>query len=249
MPFKNAKANDTYYTDIADALNFGSTAPFIYSGWENTIVTTGNKMLDFMRGDATIDEVIAQLDGDQDKVVNNTPDLITTAAEDIPQEDCARLVGRCFAEATGSDLALVSLGTWISGNPTEQNHYGVSGKLYAKGLTDYDLSVILPTGWNRTIQTVTLTGSQINDLLTEGYDAYGNGKCYPYVLVSPAAVQEGKTYQVAICGVSDKLAAEAEIVDSGVVGMDAAKAFFGSFETLSRANAAWDETEPQNVEG
>ena len=32
MPFKNAKANDTYYTDIADALNFGSTAPFIYPG-------------------------------------------------------------------------------------------------------------------------------------------------------------------------------------------------------------------------
>ena len=26
-------------------------------------MTTGNKMLDFMRGDATIDEVIAQLDG------------------------------------------------------------------------------------------------------------------------------------------------------------------------------------------
>ena len=45
------------------------------------------------------------------------------------------------------------------------------------------------------------------------------------MLVSPAAVQEGKTYQVAICGVSDKLAAEAEIVDSGIVGMDAAKAF------------------------
>ena len=103
----------------------------------------------------------------------------------------------------------------------------------------------LPAGSRATWQA----DHQINDLLTEGYDAYGNGKCYPYVLVSPAAVQEDKTYQVAICGVSDKLAAEAEVVDSGVVGMDAAKAFFGSFETLSRANAAWDETEPQNVEG
>ena len=30
---------------------------------------------------------------------------------------------------------------------------------------------------------------------------------------------------------------------------DAAKAFFDSFETLSRANAAWNETEPQHVEG
>ena len=35
----------------------------------------------------------------------------------------------------------------------------------------------------------------------------------------------GQDLSAAICGVSDKLAAEAEVVDSGVVGMDAAKAF------------------------
>ena len=53
LPFKDAKADGTYYADIADALNAGNTAPFIYSGWENTIVTTGLKMLDFMKGNAT----------------------------------------------------------------------------------------------------------------------------------------------------------------------------------------------------
>ena len=99
--------------------------------------------------------------------------------------------------------------------------------------------MILPTGWNRTIQTVTLTGQQINDLLATGYDAYGNGKGYPYVLVSPTKPEAGKTYQVAICGVSKQLAAEADVVDSGVVGMDAAKAFFGAYTTISRADTAW----------
>jgi len=137
-----------------------------------------------------------------------------------------------------SSLALVSLSTWIPGNPTEQNHHGVAAKLYAKGITDYDLSVILPTGWNRTIQTVTLTGQQISDLLASGYDAYGNGKGYPYVLVSPVQPEAGKTYQVAICGVSDQLAAEATVTDSGVVGMDAAKAFFGAYTTISRATGS-----------
>ena len=239
LPFKDAKADDTYYADIADALNAGNTAPFIYSGWENTIVTTGLKMLDFIKGNATMEDVIRQLDEDQDSVVNNTPDTITTVTEELSQEDCAMLVGRCFAQATGSDLALVSLSTWIPGNPTEQNHYGVAAKLYAKGITDYDLSVILPTGWNRTIQTVALTGQQINDLLATGYDAYGNGKGYPYVLVSPVQPEAGKTYQVAICGVSDQLAAEATVTDSGVVGMDAAKAFFGAYNTISRADTAW----------
>ena len=240
LPFKDAKADDTYYADVADVLNAGNTAPFIYSGWENTIVTTGTKMLDFIKGDATMEDVIRQMDEDQDSVVNNTPDTITTVTEELSQEDCAMLVGRCFAQATGSDLALVSLSTWIPGNPTDQNHHGVAAKLYAKGITDYDLSVILPTGWNRTIQTVALTGQQINDLLASGYDAYGNGKGYPYVLVSPVQPEAGKTYQVAICGVSDQLAAEATVTDSGVVGMDAAKAFFGGYTTISRADTAWN---------
>lgn len=239
LPFKDAKADGTYYADIADALNAGNTAPFIYSGWENTIVTTGLKMLDFIKGDATMEDVIRQMDEDQDSVVNNTPDTITTVTEELSQEDCAMLVGRCFAQATGSDLALVSLSTWIPGNPTDQNHHGVAAKLYAKDITDYDLSVILPTGWNRTIQTVSLTGQQISDLLASGYDAYGNGKGYPYVLVSPVQPETGKTYQVAICGVSDQLAAETTVTDSGVVGMDAAKAFFGAYTTISRADTAW----------
>ena len=239
LPFKDAKADDTYYADVADVLNAGNTAPFIYSGWENTIVTTGLKMLDFIKGNATMEDVIRQLDEDQDSVVNNTPDVITTVTEELSQQDCAMLVGRCFAQATGSDLALVSLSTWIPGNPTEQNHHGVAAKLYAKGITDYDLSAILPTGWNRTIQTVTLTGQQINDLLASGYDAYGNGKGYPYVMASPVQPEADKTYQVAICGVSDQLAAEADVVDSGVVGMDAAKAFFGAYTSISRADTAW----------
>ena len=191
-------------------------------------------------GATSAEDVIRQMDEDQDSVVNNTPDTITTVTEELSQEDCAMLVGRCFAQATGSDLALVSLSTWIPGNPTDQNHHGVAAKLYAKGITDYDLSVILPTGWNRTIQTVALTGQQINDLLASGYDAYGNGKGYPYVLVSPVQPEAGKTYQVAICGVSDQLAAEATVTDSGVVGMDAAKAFFGGYTTISRADTAWN---------
>ena len=137
LPFKGAKADGTYYADIADTLNAGNTAPFIYSGWENTFVTTGLKMLDFMKGNATMEDVIRQLDEDQDSVVNNTPDVITTVTEELSQQDCAMLVGRCFAQATGSDLALVSLSTWTPRQPhraepprrsrqaVRQGHYGL----------------------------------------------------------------------------------------------------------------------------
>ena len=37
----------------------------------------------------------------------------------------------------------------------------------------------------------------------------------------------------------EKLASEAEVTDSGIVGMDAAKEFFGQFKTLSEADAEW----------
>lgn len=209
-------------------INAGNTTPFIYAGWENTIVNTGNKMLEFMQDKASIKDVSDQLDEDQDRVVNNQPEVITTATEEISQESCAKLVGRCFAEATGSDIALISLGTWISGNGTNQNNDGVSGKLYAKNITDYDICTILPTGWSRTINTIRLTGKQIRALYEEGYDAVGTGKNYPYMLVNPEdmKLEDGKTYQVAISGISEKLASETEVTDSGIVGMDAAKSFW-----------------------
>ena len=172
-------------------------------------------------------------------MVNGDPEIITTATEVISQENCARLVGRCFAEATGSDLALVSLGTWISGNGINQNNDCVSGKLYAKGISQEDICTILPTGWFGTIKTVELTGKQIKELYQEGYDAAGTGKNYPYVLVCPIELEDEKTYQAAVSGISEKLKSEAKVTDSGVVGMDAAKAFFGTFKTLSEADAEW----------
>lgn len=241
LPFKNAKADETFYADISDMINAGNTTPFIYSGWENTIVNTGTKMLEFMQDQASIKDVADQLDEDQNSVVNNQPEVITTATEEISQESCAKLVGRCFAEATGSDIALISLGTWVSGNGTNQNNDGVSGKLYAKNITDYDVCTILPTGWSRTINTIRLTGKQIQALYEEGYDAVGTGKNYPYMLVNPEnlKLEEGKTYQVAISGISEKLASETEVTDSGIVGLDAAKDFLGKFKTLSEADAEW----------
>ncbi len=205
-----------YYGDIADAINAGNTAPLIYSGWENTLVTTGTKMLEYMQDKAAIEDVVKQLENDQESVVNNKPEVITTTTEVISQENCAKLVGRCFAQATDSDLALVSLGTWISGNGLNQNNDGVSSKMYAKDITVDDLSAIISTGWSRTIQTVSLTGKQIRDLYKEGYDAVGTGNNYPYVMVSPMKLEDDKTYQVAISGISEKLASEAEVTDSGI---------------------------------
>lgn len=67
-------------------------------------------MLEYMQDKASIEDVVRQLEDDQESVVNNKPEVITTTTEVISQENCAKLVGRCFAQATDSDLALISLG-------------------------------------------------------------------------------------------------------------------------------------------
>ena len=66
-------------------------------------------MLEFMQDKASIKDVADQLDEDQDRVVNNQPEVITTATEKISQESCAKLVGRCFAERPEVTLLLYPL--------------------------------------------------------------------------------------------------------------------------------------------
>ena len=232
LPFKDWNADDTYYGDIADEINAGNTAPLIYAGWENTLVTTGNLMLEYIQDQATLEDVVNQLDMDQDSVVNNKPEVITTTTETISQESCAKLIGKSFMEATKSDAALISLGEWIHGNGIDQNQAGVNGKLYAQDITEADICTILPTSWYGTIQTAELTGKDIKKLCEDGYNAAGTGNTYPYVLVNDKELEDGKTYQVAICGADENIT----LNDSGIVGMDAAKDYFSKFKTLSEAD-------------
>ena len=164
LPFKDWNADDTYYGDIADEINAGNTVPLIYAGGGNTLVNTGNRMLEYIQDQATLEDVVDQLDTDQDSVVNNKPEVITTTTEIISQESCAKLIGKSFMEATKSDAALISLGEWIQGNGKDQNKEGVNGKLYAQNITEADICTILPTSWYDTIQTAELTGKNIKKL-------------------------------------------------------------------------------------
>ena len=171
---------------------------------------------------------------DQNSVVNNQPEAITTATEEISQESCAKLVGRCFAEATGSDIALISLGTWVSGNGTNQNNDGVSGKLYAKNITDYDVCTILPTGWSRTINIIRLTGNRFRHCMKKVMMQLVQAKNYPYMLVNPEnlKLEEGKTYQVAISGISEKTGIRNRSDRQWNCGYGCDKRFLGQFKNF-----------------
>lgn len=243
-PLKDAQAvKGTYYSEeVLEQINAGYTAPFVYAGWENTLADDGNKMLDFIRGEADLDELIATVDDNQKLIADNSDQLVTTVTETISTEDCARLVGTVFAKESGADLALVSMDKWFPETHDDGNRDGVSGCLFALPVTNLEITSILPTGWNGNIETYTLTGKRIKELAETGYDYKDQGLYYPYQLVTKEGfeIKDDATYTVAICGATDEVREEGSVQDTGILGLTAMEEYLGQFDTFSAADIRWE---------
>ena len=244
LPLKDATVDeDNYYYTVVDDLNNGHTANFIYTGWENVVVELGEKMIEFVKGNATLDDVVRCFDENQYRITENKPVSYTTATETIGTEDCARAVGIAFAQATGSEAALISMNKWTYDTEVyTMNDKGVSGALFPLSVGDQEITSILPTGWNGNIETVTLTGKRIKELAETGFNLKGEGHLYPYVLVTKggAELDDNTTYTIPICGVTEEVSTEGNLTDTGILGLDAAKAYFSQFETLSTKDIKWE---------
>ena len=244
LPLKDATVgDDSFYADILDELNSGYTAGFIYSGWENIIVPLGEKMIDFACGRTDIDDVIRFMDDNQKLITDNVVTSYTTATETIGMDDCARAVGIAFAQATGSDAALISTNPWVyDPDSLNMNSEGVSGCLFPLPVGAEEIVSILPTGWKNNIQTVTLSGARIKELVKSGFDINGNGITYPYVLVTKGGMEldDDTVYTIPVCGVTDDVSKEGNLTDTSILGLDAAREYFEQFDTLSAKDIKWE---------
>ena len=65
---------------------------------------------------------------------------------------------------------------------------------------------------------------------------------YPYVLTTPEGmeIRDKQTYTVAICGVTDEVAEEGHLTDTGILGLDAAEEYLGQFDTFSATDISWE---------
>ncbi len=235
---------DSYYKPLEQALNEGYVAPYIYTGWEDIVVPVGEKMFSFMKGECDIEDVAKVFDDNQYLLDDNADRVFTTVTETLSVEDCVQLVGISFSKACGADAALVSTNKWYA---TDQDiamdTRGVQCPLYAMPIRDEEITAMLPTGWTGTIQTVTLTGARINELLETGYDKFDDGiHLFPYTLVAPDGftLEDDKTYTIVICGASSAVQEEGNIQDTGIVGLTVAEEYLSQFETLTPADIKWD---------
>ena len=244
IPLKEAEVGEnSYYADVLDELNSGHTASFIYSGWENIVVPVGETMIEYIKGNAEVDDVIKAFDDNQSLITENKVETYTTVTETLDMDTCAKLVGICFAKAVNADAALISTNPWLYDKDAfEMNKEGVSGALFPMGVSDQEIVSILPTGWNNNIQTVTLTGKRIKELMQTGYERSGNSVAFPYVLAAKDGMEfeDDTIYTIVICGATDEVQAEGNIQDSGVLGLDAAEEYFDQCETLSSKDIVWE---------
>lgn len=236
IPLKYAEVGkDSYYADVLDELNSGHTASFIYSGWENIVVPVGETMIEYIKGNAQVEDVIRAFDDNQSLITENKVETYTTVIETLDMDTCAKLVGICFAKAVNADASLISTNPWLYDKDAfEMNKEGVSGALFPTGVTDEEIVSIIPTGWSGNIETVTLTGKRIKELMQTGYERSGNSVAFPYILAAKDGMEfeDDTTYTIVICGATDEVKKEGNIQDSGVLGLDAARKYFSQFETF-----------------
>ena len=230
------------YYDYKDFIAEGHVAPLLYAGWENIMVDTGNKFLDYLRGDCTAMDVLTTMDACQAESLSSGVHVYATVEETLEVEDLAKLTGMVFCEAAGADLALVSLNEYKEGvSSRQENADGIGGAMMPLNMTEMDIVCWLPTGWYGTIETCSFTGARIKELVQTGYDYNGDGNTYPYVLVTPEGfeIDDNMEYTVYFAGITEEVAAESTMQDSEIVGLTAMEEYLDSVDISKPADIIW----------
>ena len=244
LPMKDYIAPEgSLFLEIKDQLDSGMVAPLILGGnWANLIVPIGNEVISYLRGNATMDDVLKTID-DGKSLMETAGDVCTTVIETLDTDTCIQWVGIAYTQATGADVALLSKNKYYMLDDYQMlNNAGINGCMYPLPVTDQEITAVIPQGWTGKLETTTLTGKEINDLLESGYDKDGTGEHnYPYTLVAKEGftLEDDKAYTVVYCGLSDAMKESHEVVDTEILGLDAARSYLSQFETFSAKDIQW----------
>ena len=161
-----------------------------------------------------------------------------TATEQLDTVQAAQLSGQMFMEATGADAALISYNVY---NPEihalMENSYGANGAILPGEMTEEYITIFLPTGWYDTLLTLERTGSEIKEMAEQGADTRNTGYHYPYVCMTADGqpLEDDRTYTVVVCGYNKSEKETLGLTDTGIVGLDAAKAYLLKVGEVSSA--------------
>jgi raffinose/stachyose/melibiose transport system substrate-binding protein len=229
-------SEDSPYYEAVQQVNTGHSMNMIYTGWDNYLVTFGEAVLNWIKGEGTADEALAALDDTKRSIRENGVTYYATATEELDTIQAAKLSGQMFMEATGADAALISYNVYSPEvNALMENSYGANGSILPGKMTEEYITIFLPTGWYDTLLTLERTGKEIKEMAEAGADTRGTGFYYPYVLQTATGqdLADDETYTVVVCGYNKAEKDTLGLTDTGIVGLDAAKTYLQEVETVS----------------
>ncbi len=232
-------AEGSPYTEAMKAVAKGFSMNLIYTGWDSYLVPFGEAARSWIKGEITGDEALAILDETKRTVQTQGGQTVyANVTERLDTVQTAQLCGQMFMDATGADAALISYNVYYPEiHALWENSRGANGAVLPGGMTEEYITVFLPTGWYGTLSTMEITGKQAAELAAAGADTRDTGVKYPYVYMTADGqpLADDETYTVVVCGYDPDAEEKYAIVDTGIVGLDAAKAYLEKVGEVSSA--------------
>lgn len=227
-----------HYKDAMEAVSKGFAMDLVYTGWDDYLQPFGDELLGLIKKEEGKDAAscLSYLDTRKNYLKKNGPEVYTTVTEELDTQQAAALTGQIYIDATSSDCALISYNVY---NPEihalMENSYGANGRILKGKMTAEYITIWLPSGWSETILTAKYTGKRIKELSKEGADTRGTGRKYPYVFLTKGGIDldDDKEYTVALAGYNKKEKDSLSLINTGIVGLDAAKSYLKKINELS----------------
>ncbi len=235
------------YAEAVEQVSVGYNMNLVYTGWDNFLVPVGESILSWIKGESTGEEVVSALDDTKKQLKEHGTTYYAEVTEELDTVQAAQLSGQMFLAATGADAALISYNVYSPDVPAlMENSYGANGHILPGMLSEEYITIFLPTGWYDTLQTLEKTGAEIKKMAEEGCDSRGTGYHYPYVFMTADGnpLEDDETYTVVVCGYNKPEKETLGLIDTGIVGLDAAKDYL--LEVGEVSTAALDDSLVQN---
>ena len=186
--------------DAQRAMWEGRAFPMTYAGWEGILSDVGQAFKEWLRGEGAMDgpACIERMDALQRDCLSQAGTVDFCQAEaDFTLEETGALLGKALGQAADADAVLVSVGTFYQEGTALRAC--VTGRLYQGGINTEIVSTILPA-YSGEYAAAEATGAEIKALAQSGFDAAGDGKGFPYVLVTRGdrELEDDAVYRVAL---------------------------------------------------
>lgn len=245
-------SEDSPLYDLAKLVDDGKSMAFVQTGWDIYMDSIGSLVMDFTKGNIKKADLLSYIDA----LPKSLPAL-ATVEEDLTKQQVAQIVGAAYAEATGADLALISIGDFHGFGATGadglkedgENSDGVNAKLYKSVTLDTNVVCTFnPLGWKNAISTLTLTGAQIKGYAQRGFFYKTAPTSFEYLIVKPDGMEldDEKTYTVAVSteykSRDEDRKTEGNLTPTNKIGQDAIIAYVQKLGTINSKTIVWKKS-------